>query len=139
MIRGLSQRHAEVITAKRGTRPYASFESFVARSKLPRPALVKLAKASAFASLELTRRQALWLALPQRESLPLFDIAKEEENVPESLPPMTPFQETLADYEAAGLTLRQHPMHFLRPVLNQLDSMDRMSSPPTRPPIAQRQ
>src|SRR5205807_2373435 len=68
--------------------------------------------------LGLKRRQALWLALPHRESLALFEHAEEE--VPAGLPPMTPFQETLADYGAAGLTLRAHPMSFLRSWLDQL-------------------
>jgi error-prone DNA polymerase len=36
------------------------------------------------------------------------------------LPDLAPLQEVLADYGSAGLTLRQHPMSFLRSVLDRL-------------------
>ena len=66
----------------------------------------------------LTRREALWRSLPSQEVLPLFDLAEEEET-PAPLPPMSDLQEVVADYGAAGMTLRQHPMSFLRPALEQ--------------------
>jgi error-prone DNA polymerase len=119
LIHGLGERHTGVVASERDKRLYGSFEDFVGRTRLPRKALLTLAQASAFGSLGLTRRHALWLATPRRERLPLFDYAEEE--VPASLSLMTPFQETLADYGAAGLTLREHPMHFLRPYLDLLE------------------
>src|SRR5262249_21165334 len=96
--------------------PFLSFEDFARRTGLGAGALKKLAQADAFRSLHLDRRSALWRSLPQRKPLPLFDPVDLEEPV-DALPPMAPLQEVLADYGSAGLTLRQHPMSFLRPML----------------------
>ncbi len=119
LVHGLGERHADTVTVQREKNLYFSFEDFAGRTGLPRGVLLKLAQTSAFESLGLTRRQALWLALPRRESLPLFEGAEEEE-LPAALAAMTPFQETLADYGASGLTLRAHPISFLRPYLDRL-------------------
>jgi error-prone DNA polymerase len=81
--------------------------------------LKKLAAADAFGSLPLGRRPALWQSLPQGEPLPLFDLVNREQP-PASLPPMSAIQEVVADYNSIGLTLRQHPMSFLRSVLDDL-------------------
>jgi error-prone DNA polymerase len=78
-----------------------------------------LAKADAFRSLPLQRRTALWRALPSRDDYPLF-ARMEEPETPIALPPMTPYQEVLADYGSAGLSLRPHPMSFLRARLDKL-------------------
>jgi error-prone DNA polymerase len=42
---------------------------------------------------------------------------------PAALPPMAPVQEVVADYGAAGLSLRRHPMSFLRSTLDQLGAV----------------
>jgi error-prone DNA polymerase len=118
LVHGLGERHADTVAAQREKNLYVSFEDFARRTGSPRGVLLKLAQASAFESLDLTRRQALWLALPRRESLTLFEGAEEE--LPATLTAMTPFQETLADYGASGLTLRAHPISFLRPYLDRL-------------------
>jgi error-prone DNA polymerase len=39
---------------------------------------------------------------------------------PAVLPPAAPLQEVVADYGATGLSLRQHPVAFLRPLLGRL-------------------
>jgi error-prone DNA polymerase len=119
LIAGFPQAAAETIMAERREGPFTSFNDFARRTKLPAPVLQKLALADSFRSLGLSRRDALWQALPQQESLPLFDSA-ELEALPVSLPPMSPLQETLADYSASGLTLRDHPVSFLRVLLDEL-------------------
>jgi error-prone DNA polymerase len=120
LIRGFSKAHADRIEVHRGGVSFASFEDFVQRTRLPKPTLMQLARASAFESIDLSRRDALWLALPEKDEMPLFDEAEDEE-VRVSMPAMSPLQETLADYGTVGLTLRKHPMHFLRSMLNRLN------------------
>ena len=73
----------------------------------------KLARADAFGSLRLPRPVALWQAMPSREPVPLFArIDVDEPSAP--LPPTTPLKEVVADYDATGLSLRQHPISFVR-------------------------
>ena len=78
-----------------------------------------VARASTFASVGLSRRDALWLALPEREPMPLFEGVDDEEPRVE-MPSMDPLQETLTDYGTVGLTLRKHPMYFLRSTLDEM-------------------
>ncbi|MCI0642273.1 MAG: hypothetical protein L0Y70_24620, partial [Gemmataceae bacterium] len=159
LVRGLSQAHAEQIVAARGDGAFSSFEDFAQRTGLRSAVLKKLAQAGAFQSLGLTRRLALWRSLPERETMPLFDgvgppVAYapgspsprvvplpdgrgsdgfEEAQV--SLPEMTPLQEVVADYGTAGLSLRDHPVRFLRQQLDELGvarATDLATLPPGR-------
>ena len=82
-------------------------------------ALKRLSLADAFGSLKMDRRATLWRSLPERGPLTLFDEVDRAE-APATLPPMTPLEDVLADYSTAGLTLRQHPVSFLRPMLDTL-------------------
>ena len=91
---------------------------------IPAAALVELAEADAFRpSLGLARREALWAIKALRdEPLPLFAAAAKREAIviPEqaesaaTLRPMTAGREVVEDYSHLGLTLRQHPVSFLR-------------------------
>jgi error-prone DNA polymerase len=119
MVRGLGQRHGELIAQQRGRVPFASFDDFIRRTTLPHAVLKKLSQADVFRSLELNRRASMWQAALPNESLPLFDMLDREEP-PAALPALAPLQEVLADYGSAGLTLRQHPMSFLRSILDRL-------------------
>jgi error-prone DNA polymerase len=85
------------------------------RMGLPRAALVLLAEADALRSMKLDRRAALWQVrgLSDVAELPLFAgqpvaIA----HVP--LPAMTKGEHVITDYQTAGLSLKSHPMRFLR-------------------------
>ncbi|MFL5341102.1 MAG: error-prone DNA polymerase, partial [Gemmataceae bacterium] len=119
LVRGLSKKHADHIVKCRGDEPFRSFSEFTRRTGLRSATLKKLGLADAFRSLTLDRRGALWRALPEREPPGLFDHVDVEEP-PAPLPKMTPFAEVLADYGSAGLTLRQHPVSFLRGLLDEL-------------------
>jgi error-prone DNA polymerase len=127
LVRGLSHKHAERIVACRNDGDFRSFTDFVQRTGLRSGALKQLGRADAFQSLRLDRRAALWRSLPEREPPTLFDQVEVDEP-PAALPPMTPYAEVLADYGSAGLTLRQHPVSFLRPVLTemQVEPADRL-------------
>jgi error-prone DNA polymerase len=120
LARGLSRTAADTVVAARQSGPFADFDDFLRRTKLGSGALKQLAQADAFGSLALERRPALWQALPPREQLPLLD-GLETADPEVALPPMSPVQEVIADYASAGLSLRQHPMAFLRPMLDRLD------------------
>ncbi|HEV2541579.1 MAG TPA: error-prone DNA polymerase [Methylobacterium sp.] len=126
MVRGLSNVHAGEIIGARAERPFTSIEDVWRRSGVPVAALEKLADADAFASLGVDRRQALWQVRGLGEApLPLFAAADAREAAfsPEghepsvSLRPMTDGKEVVEDYRSIQLSLRAHPLAFLRPQL----------------------
>jgi error-prone DNA polymerase len=123
-LRGLPKKEAAAIVEARRAGPFCSVEDFARRTGLGRATIMRLAKADAFNSLQLDRRGALWQALGQHRDrpLPLFDRlpAAEVEAWPSELPALAPFEEVVADYRAAGLSLKGHPMAFLRPRLVEL-------------------
>ena len=89
------------------------------RSGLKRATLERLAAADAFRSLGLDRRQALWevRGLPKEVPLPLFDRADAAENGVEQqvvLPVMPLSEHVVNDYRTLRLSLKAHPMRFLR-------------------------
>jgi error-prone DNA polymerase len=119
MVSGLGRGVADAIVRSRSGGPFASFDDFARRTGLGNAALKKLSGADAFGSLRLGRRAALWKSLPSREPVPLFDDVDMDEP-PAALPPAAPLQEVVADYGSTGLSLRQHPIAFLRPLLDKL-------------------
>jgi error-prone DNA polymerase len=122
MISGLSRAQADQIVQCRGEKPFASFGELVRRSSLSSAVLTRLSKADAFGSLNLCRREALWRSLPEQKIAPLFVAADAEE--PEvKLPQMSPLAEVVADYRSSGLSLRDHPVKFLRPLLERLQAV----------------
>ena len=124
MVKGLANAHGAAIAAARADRPYLSIDDLWRCAGVPSASLVQLAEADAFRpALGLARREALWAIKALRdEPLPLFAAAtaREEEPVPEvdepavALRPMTAGSEVVEDYGHVGLTLRQHPIAFLR-------------------------
>jgi error-prone DNA polymerase len=124
MVKGLANAHAATIVAARGDQPFLSVDDLWRRAGAPSAALVQLAEADAFGpGLSFARREALWAIKALRdEPLPLFAAAtaREEEPVPEidepavALRPMTAGSEVVEDYDHVGLTLRRHPIAFLR-------------------------
>jgi len=117
MVRGFRQVFAEAIMRARSDGPFRSFEDFAQRTGLGSSALKKLAEADAFGSLPMPRREALWQAIPPRESPSLFE-GIDADKSPSGLPSMSPFHEVLADYGSNGLSLRRHPVAFIREKLD---------------------
>jgi len=80
----------------------------------------RLASADCFTSLGLSRRQALWDArsLIAAPDLPLFQAAAERDEGAEKartqLPQMPLSEEVVADYQTTRLSLKAHPLSFLR-------------------------
>jgi len=109
----------ERIVAARQRRPFTSIEDFARDTKLPKRALILLADADAFRSLGLDRRAALWAVrrLPDDVPLPLFESAAARELPDEHaapLPEMPLSEQVVADYQTVRLSLKGHPMEFLR-------------------------
>ena len=95
-----------------------------ATRRLPKRALILLADADAFRSIGLDRRAALWAVrrLPDDVPLPLFEIAAAREQPDEHaqpLPGMPLPEQVVADYQTIRLSLKGHPMEFLRPMFAQ--------------------
>jgi len=80
LIRGLRRDHAnQVVAARQKIGQFTSIPQFQRVTALPRHVIRRLAEADAFASLGLTRRQALWQAMELDDrQLPLFDDAAVE-------------------------------------------------------------
>ncbi|MFH0296739.1 error-prone DNA polymerase [Bradyrhizobium sp. 31Argb] len=110
---------ADRIVAARQRRPFASLEDFARDTGLPKRALILLADADAFRSIGLDRRAALWAVrrLPDDVPLPLFEAAVAREQPDENakpLPQMPRQEQVVADYQTIRLSLKGHPMEFLR-------------------------
>jgi error-prone DNA polymerase len=107
------------IVAARKRRPFTSLEDFARDTALPKRALILLADADAFRSLGLDRRAALWAVrrLPDDVPLPLFESAAAREQPDENAPPLPEMpqpEQVVADYQTIRLSLKGHPMEFLR-------------------------
>jgi error-prone DNA polymerase len=121
-IKGAREEEMRLLAARRGA-GYDSVRDVWLRTDLPPATLERLAEADAFASLGLSRRDALWAVKALRRSgdkddLPLFRAATMAEREPDAaLPPMPPGQQVVADYRALSLSLKAHPVSFLRAAL----------------------
>ncbi|WP_441276883.1 error-prone DNA polymerase [Tardiphaga sp. 172_B4_N1_3] len=109
----------ERIVAARERQPFTSLEDFARDTALPKRALIMLADADAFRSIGLDRRAALWAVrrLPDDLPLPLFEVATAREQPDENakpLPEMPLPEQVVADYQTIRLSLKGHPMEFLR-------------------------
>jgi len=125
LLQGLPEAAARRILAARQDGPFRSPADLARRADLGRPWLTLLARADALQSLAEDRRSALWQALAERRDRPQPLFAGLADAVPASAPriPLTEFEEVLADYRTTGLTLRAHPMSFIRGKLTQRDCL----------------
>jgi error-prone DNA polymerase len=130
--RGLAEKDGLQLVQAREDRPFSSVLDLARRSDVPISALVRLAKADAFGSLGLNRREASWaIKVLRDDALPLFAEAdrREDQFKPEfsepsvALVPMTRGREVVEDYRSHGLTLRSHPLAFLRNELTEMGIM----------------
>lgn len=114
-IDSFQEEWAKAIIEKR---PFSSIEEIARRASLPSKALHLLADADAVRSLGFDRREGAWEArrMPSDE-LPLFAAAKARELGEEAdamLPAMALSEHVAADYQMTRLSLKGHPMQFLR-------------------------
>lgn len=126
-VRGLANAHGAAIAVARagpdGPLPYDSVEEVWRRAGVPRAAIERLAEADAFHCIAEDRRQGLWKVKGLGEApLPLFAAADAREGAfsPEgmepgvSLQPLPDGREVVEDYRTLQLSLRAHPLSFLR-------------------------
>jgi len=115
----------ELVRVRRTSGPFADVLSLRDRAGLQPLHIERLAAADCFSSLDLPRRPALWEArtLVGAPELPLFAAAREREEGAEraatALPAMPLSEEVIADYQTQRLSLKAHPMSFLRASLDQ--------------------
>jgi error-prone DNA polymerase len=118
-IAGISEKVGARIMEVRGA-GCDSVRDFWLRTGLEREVIEKLAAADAFRSIGLDRRNALWAIRALRRSgdkddLPLFAHARSIELEPDaSLPVMPLGQHVVEDYKSLRLSLKAHPVSFLR-------------------------
>jgi error-prone DNA polymerase len=118
-VKGLAEADMARLVAARDV-GYESCHDLWRRGGMTPAMLTRLAEADAFRSLGLDRRQALWevKALDETKAgsapaLPLFgDLVPREIRV--DLPEMPLAQHVVEDYQALSLSLKRHPVAFLR-------------------------
>ncbi len=124
-IKGLKEEDARRIARRRNDDGVAfdSVRDFWARTGVSRAVVERLADADAFASLGLSRRDALWAAKAldhgiAEDAPPLLAAARAAEQESErALPRMPVGEEVVHDYRTLRLSLRAHPLAFLRRTL----------------------
>ncbi|NNF77305.1 MAG: error-prone DNA polymerase, partial [Rhizobiales bacterium] len=117
-IKSMKEEDAEWIAAARGN-GYAQPADLWRRAGVRPAALKALARADAFQSMGMGRREVLWEieAIKTEQPLPLFERVGENdqgEEVPVILPAMSLGENVAQDYRAIRLSLRAHPMALLR-------------------------
>ncbi len=111
----LREGTARTVIARRGN-GYPDMHTLWRRTGLTGTELEPLAHADAVRSLDLDRRQALWTVKALEPSpLPLFDsLEGERDDSHLHLPPMRLGEHVAEDYGSLALSLKAHPMQFLR-------------------------
>ncbi|GAC1044912.1 error-prone DNA polymerase [Rhizobium sp. No.120] len=120
-VKGLSEEEMKQLVERRGD-GYRSVRDLWLRSGLAKAQIERLADADAFGSIGLSRREALWAvraldAGSAAEKLPLFDLGDYAELQIEPavvLPEMLPGEQVIEDYRYLSLSLKAHPVSFLR-------------------------
>ena len=119
-IKGIREEDIKVLIAGRHQR-YSGIHE-LKNIGLQNAALEKLAEADAFRSINLDRREALWQVTAKDVPVALFagKISEEEMHEHVSLPAMTSSEHVVHDYAATALSIKAHPVSFIREKLKQL-------------------
>ena len=124
-VHGLGQTSGYQIEEARRAGRFKSIYDLTKRCQLTQSQVLSLARAGALKSLSKCRRQAIWNSMerkPEPGSMPLFeglsndgfDKAESSFDDVADLPTTSPLEEVLSDYRASGLSLKNHPLHFIR-------------------------
>ncbi|MEZ2339228.1 error-prone DNA polymerase [Mucilaginibacter sp. RCC_168] len=123
-VKGLKEEDIHFLTAAR-TKPLTRMEQ-LAEAGVSQAGIVLLAKADAFRSIGLDRRQALWEAEALKDR-PIGLFAGQASNSSFEQQLQLPFMQlsehVLQDYATTGLSIKAHPLSFLRPQLNKLRAL----------------
>ncbi|MCP3915748.1 MAG: error-prone DNA polymerase [bacterium] len=121
LVKGLRQEEAEAIANTGG--PFGDVESLRRASGARVATLRALAYADAFTSMGLDRQKALWAVrgLRDGDTTDLWSTPASEPPAPEPrLPEVTAFKRVLHDYASTRLSLKAHPVSFVRSDLDAL-------------------
>jgi error-prone DNA polymerase len=128
-VKGMRQSDVALLLNKR-QQQFSSIDD-VLRICLPDSMLEKLANADAFVSIGLNRREALWHLSVKDKSKALFaelpTDTKGEEHV--QLPVLTNGEQVLLDYASTSLSLKAHPVSFVRHQLTMLQMVSTKDLP----------
>ena len=120
MIKGFNQHDAQWLTAARGN-GYRDIAAISRRAGLKKPALEKLAMADTFASLGVSRRDALWHAKAIDDhapmpllATPLLEAAFDEASEVTGLPQLSHAENVFEDFISTRLSLKDHPVRLVR-------------------------
>lgn len=121
-VKGVGKESAQILIDARH-RPFTDVQDLHRRTRLAVAQIEKLAEGDCFRSCTLDRRNALWQVrgLSDLPDLPLFQHADTPDHAPEPeavLPVMPLSEHVVNDYQALHLSLKAHPLSFLRPALN---------------------
>ncbi len=119
-VKGLREEDMQVLLAAR-KQLYTNMNA-LRDTGLSETALEKLADADAFRSIGLDRRQALWEISTKDRPIVLFTGQPTEETIqtPIQLPLMSDPEHVIQDYASTSLSLKAHPVSFVREKLTQL-------------------
>ncbi len=117
MVSGLRQEVAQRIARERAHAPFASTHDLAQRCGLDAGDLKALASADALRALSGHRRQQVWDASALHAAPALFRGVPVVEDAL-ALPAAHEAEEVVFDYAATGLSLRSHPVAFLRAQLS---------------------
>jgi error-prone DNA polymerase len=115
-VDGIAQTAATRMIQVRDT-PFIDLQDLKTRANVDAGTMRKLAAADAFRSMSLDRRQALWDARALRDApdLPLFSRTRDEGFEAQFILPQMPICEhVVIDYQTLRLSIKAHPMEFLR-------------------------
>ena len=117
-VGGLKEAAVRALVEARQAGPegrFGDFDALVRRGGLTPAQLSKLAEADAFRSMGMDRRAGLWRVrgLARGEPAPLLSGLPDREAQP-TLPGMALSEHVIADYRTTRLSLKAHPMSFLR-------------------------
>jgi error-prone DNA polymerase len=120
IIKGIREEDMRLLLAGR-IEPYTSVNA-LRDAGLSDAALERLADADAFRSLGLDRRQALWEVSTRDRLQALFAGQAAPDAIGEKviLPELWPSEHVVQDYATTSLSLKAHPVSFIRPQLEQL-------------------
>jgi error-prone DNA polymerase len=118
LVKGVSEDCAQRITNAIETHgPFQSLHDLRRAANINSASLRPLARADAFRSLGLSRQQALWaVGMRDDDPMPLFDLQpnQADEDSETELPRVSAAADVVYDYQAVSLSLKGHPLSFLR-------------------------
>ena len=129
LVSGMPRADAESVSeAVRRNGPVRDLASLHRRSGISAASIQRLARADAFGSTGIGRQRALWEARALRDvDMPLFEnadtprsqitVSPSKADPAPRLTPLTEHDEVTRDYNTVGLTLRTHPLAFVREML----------------------